>query len=169
MINQPAPFSITGLMVYYYFVCQRKLWYFTHGIQLEQTNELVQIGKIIDANTFQQEEKHIDIDGVINIDFLRSKKMLHEVKKSKAIEQASIWQVKYYLYYLEQRGVIGLTGVIHYPILKEKVEIRLEEGDRKKLDVVVQDIQHIYCSQFAPNCERTKICKKCAYYDFCFV
>lgn len=94
---------VTGVMMYYYFICHRKLWYFSHDIRLEQENELVQIGRIIDESTFQRNDKHIDIDSVINIDFIRSKKELHEVKKSKAIEQAGIWQLKYYLYYLEKR------------------------------------------------------------------
>lgn len=42
---------------------------------------------------------------MINIDFIREHQELHEIKKSKAIEEAGIWQVKYYLYYLEERGV----------------------------------------------------------------
>lgn len=169
MINQVVPFKITGLMVYYYFVCHRKLWYFMRGIRLEQTSELVQIGKIIDETTFAQEEKYIDIDGVINIDFIQHKKLLHEVKKSKAIEQASIWQVKYYLYYLEKRGVQGVTGVIHYPVLKDKVEIRLSIEDKQRLDTVVADILALYDCQSAPTCGRKKLCVSCAYRDFCFI
>lgn len=65
---------ITGIMVYYFLICTRKLWYFSQGIQMEQENELVQIGKIIDSTTFKNEDKHIEIDSVINIDFLKSKK-----------------------------------------------------------------------------------------------
>lgn len=38
---------ITGVMIYYYFVCKRKLWYFCHDIQMENVsqNENVQLGK----------------------------------------------------------------------------------------------------------------------------
>ena len=39
---------ITGMMVYYYFVCKRKLWYFCHEIRMEANNEDVQLGKILD-------------------------------------------------------------------------------------------------------------------------
>ena len=39
---------ITGVMVYYYFVCKRKLWYFTHEIQMEQENEAVKLGKVME-------------------------------------------------------------------------------------------------------------------------
>ena len=34
---------ITGVMVYYYFVCKRKLWYFSNEIQMEGDNENVQL------------------------------------------------------------------------------------------------------------------------------
>ena len=30
---------ITGVMIYYYFVCKRKLWYFIHEISMEAENE----------------------------------------------------------------------------------------------------------------------------------
>ncbi len=36
---------ITGVMIYYYFVCKRKLWYFCHDIRMETENEDVILGK----------------------------------------------------------------------------------------------------------------------------
>ena len=42
---------ITGVMVYYYFVCKRKLWYFCHEIRMESNNEDVQLGKILDETS----------------------------------------------------------------------------------------------------------------------
>ena len=32
---------ITGVMVYYYFVCKRKLWYFSNEIQMEVVIRLI--------------------------------------------------------------------------------------------------------------------------------
>jgi|GEM_PF-2885671 len=72
--------DITGLMVYYYEVCKRKLWYFTNDIQLEENNSNVILGKLLEENTYTRDEKKINIGGVINIDFIRSKKILHEAK-----------------------------------------------------------------------------------------
>ena len=69
--------KITGVMFYYYFVCHRKLWYFSHGIQMEDKNENVQIGKLIDENSYSREKKNIMIDGVINIDFIDGYKVIH--------------------------------------------------------------------------------------------
>lgn len=38
---------ITGVMIYYYFVCKRKLWYFCHEIRMEAENEDVILGKYL--------------------------------------------------------------------------------------------------------------------------
>ena len=43
---------ITGVMIYYYFVCKRKLWYFCHEIRMEAENEDVILGKILDESSY---------------------------------------------------------------------------------------------------------------------
>ena len=62
--------KISGVMFYYYFVCKRKLWYFSQGIAMEQNNEDVAIGKLIDAKSYSREKKQILIDDTINIYFI---------------------------------------------------------------------------------------------------
>ncbi len=59
--------NITGMMVYYYFICQRKLWYFLNEINMEQNSELVSIGKIIDETTYSREKKGIPVERVDDI------------------------------------------------------------------------------------------------------
>lgn len=160
---------ITGVMIYYYFVCSRKLWYFCHQINMEDENENVQLGKLLDENSYKRDDKHIEIDGIINIDFIHEKNELHEIKKSKSIEEAGIWQVKYYLYYLEKRNVDGLHGVIDYPLLKKNVDVELSDEDCKKLDDIIKEIISVKNQEYPPKLEEKKICKKCAYYDLCFI
>ena len=135
--------EITGIMVYYYFVCKRKLWYFCHGIQMEAENENVQLGKFLDDSSYSRDSKHILIDNIINIDFIREKNEVHEIKKSKAIEDAGIWQLKYYLYYLKNKGINDVTGSIDYPLLKKKIHVELSEEDIRNLEKVLKDIQFI--------------------------
>jgi len=53
---------ITGVMVYYYFVCRRKLWYFCHDINMENENENVMIGRILDETSYKRDDKHVNID-----------------------------------------------------------------------------------------------------------
>ena len=160
---------ITGVMIYYYFVCSRKLWYFCHQINMEDENENVQLGKLLDENSYKRDDKHIEIDGIINIDFIHEKNELHEIKKSKSIEEAGIWRVKYYLYYLKKRNVDGLHGVIDYPLLKKNVDVELSDEDCKKLDDIIKEIISVKNQEYPPKLEEKKICKKCAYYDLCFI
>ena len=161
--------NITGMMIYYYFVCKRKLWYFANEVNMEQNSELVSIGKILDETTYTREKKSILIDNQINIDFIQKGAILHEVKKTKAIEEAGEWQIKYYMYYLEQKGVNTIEAKIDYPLLKQTKEIFLEDNDRKILQEAIKDIEEIVKKEKIPNKLDDKICRKCAYYDLCYI
>ena len=160
---------ITGVMIYYYFVCKRKLGYFCHEIRMESDNENVMLGKILDDTSYKRDDKHIDIDGIISIDFIRENHELHEVKKSRAIEEAGIWQTKYYLYYLEKKGVKNLCAQIDYPLLRKNRTVELTEEDRKQLDTVIEEIIHIKHQELPGNFQRSKLCYKCAYGDLCLI
>ena len=161
--------EITGMHIYYYFVCQRKLWYFYNNINMEQNSELVALGKIIDESSYKNKGNSIVIDNTIQIDFIDKKNViLNEVKKSKAIEEAGIWQLKYYLYYLEKRGIENVKGKIDYPLLRETKEILLEDNDRDLLENIIKNIEDIVLFDNIPIKIESKICKKCAYYDLCY-
>lgn len=159
--------EITGMMIYYYVVCKKKLWYYYHEISMEHNSEDVKIGKLLDENSYIRDDKHINIDNVINIDFIRNQGILHEVKKSKKIEEASIMQIKYYLYYLKKRGIENITGKIDYPLLKQSIDIIINDDDIAVLDNVLIDINKIVNNKIPPHVSSMKICKLCAYHDLC--
>ena len=161
--------QISGTMFYYYFVCKRKLWFFSNGIQLEEDNEDVILGKLIDENSYSKELKHILIDNTVNIDFIKDWKILHEVKKQKSIEEAGIWQLKYYLYFLKIRGINIEKGILDYPKLKKREEVFLSEDDEKKIKKILSEIEKITVMEKPPELEKLKICKKCAYFEYCYI
>jgi CRISPR-associated exonuclease Cas4 len=136
---------------------------------MEADNDNVQIGKVLDENSYEREEKHINIDDVINIDYIRNKGILHEVKKSKKIEEAGIMQVKYYLYYLKQRGVEGIKGKVDYPLLKQSIDIELTNEDEKYIESVLIDLKEIVNRPLPPLLEKKRICKNCAYFELCYI
>ena len=168
-VSREVKLNITGIMVYYYFICHRKLWYFANKISMEQNSELVSIGKILDENTYKREKKGILIDNTINIDFIKNGAVLHEVKKTKSIEEAGIWQIKYYMYYLQKRGVKTLEARIDFPLLRESKEIVLEKEDIEIIENVIKNIEEIITQEKPPTVINAKFCKKCAYYDLCYV
>ena len=161
--------NVTGIMIYYYFICQRRLWYFVNQINMEQNSELVKIGKIIDETTYTKEKKQILIDNTINIDFIKNGAVLHEVKKTKAIEEAGIWQIKYYIYYLQNKGIKNTKAKIDYPLLRETKEVILEEEDKEILENVIKNIEEIAQMDKPPKAIDSKVCSKCSYFDLCYV
>jgi CRISPR-associated exonuclease Cas4 len=136
---------------------------------MEKDNENVMLGKIIDENSYSREDKHININNVINIDFIKDD-ILCETKKSNKIEKASVMQLKYYLYYLKKNGADGFTGEINYPLLKKKVIVCLEKDDEENIEKICGDILKI-CRNPVPELmnEKKPICRKCAYYDLCMI
>lgn len=136
---------------------------------MEQNSELVELGKILDETSYIREKKSILIDNTINIDFIKNNTVIHEVKKTRAIEEAGEWQIKYYIYYLEQKGVKNIEAVVDYPLLKQKREIFLTEEDRKILKDIIEQIKKTMTEERPQETINNKICKKCAYYDFCYI
>ncbi len=161
---------ISGTQINYLLVCKRKLWFFSHGVQCEQESELVQLGKIVHEQSYKNKRKEFDF-GKIKIDWLDiANKVIHEVKKSDKAEKAHIWQVKYYLYYLEKLGIGEFTGEINYPLMKKKLAVHLTDRDRSKIEEFITQIDQINALDLPPSAmPKLSICKKCSYYEMCAV
>lgn len=161
--------KVTGVMVYYYFVCKRKLWYFNNDVNMEHTSELVGMGKLIDENSYSREKKSILIDEMINIDFLKAWKVIHEVKKSRKLDEAAKWQLKYYIWVLRGKGVDIEKGILDYPLLRKREEIILTTLEVEELMEVLAKIEDIISMRFPPKVIDKAFCKKCSYYELCYI
>lgn len=164
--------QITATHINYYHICKRKLWLFANGINMEHNSEAVAAGKLIHETTYpQRAEKYTELEiAGSKIDFYDAKnKVIHEIKKSDKMEIAHEWQVKYYILLLQQNGVDGVKGILEYPKLRETKEVLLEDSDKIYLLAVKQQISEIVISDNCPPTINSPICKKCSYYDFCYV
>jgi CRISPR-associated exonuclease Cas4 len=159
---------IAGTEINYYFVCRYKLWLFVHGINMEQNSDYVDMGKAIHEKSFSREDKEVFIDGRVKIDFLRNQLEIHETKKSNAMEEATRYQILYYIYFLKLKGVEGVTGVVHYMDNHSKQEIVLTQQDEAKIKWVIREINNIKEMDKPPQKTKTRVCTKCSYYELCF-
>ncbi|MGI5912846.1 MAG: CRISPR-associated protein Cas4 [Syntrophomonadaceae bacterium] len=169
---QTSTINITGTMVAYYFICHRKVWLFSKGLNLENVsgNSDVIKGKIIHEERFKREvNKEVGFDRA-KIDFLKygDQVYVHEVKKSKKFEEAHIWQLKYYIYILQNKGINCSAGIIHYPESMRKIDVEFTEEDRLLLMEALSNVQAIQQQPFPPKRAQKKMCKRCAYFDFCY-
>lgn len=164
-----VPQKINGTKINYYFVCHRKLWLFVRQMQFENESNPVDEGKFISETTYTRKEHEIQLGDAAVLDFFDSQnKVVHEVKKSTKMEEAHLWQLKYYLYYLKNLGVEGVKGKIDYPKQKKTQKVLLTEEDEKKIESMFKAIKAITSREKAPDKIEKKFCKKCAYYEFCW-
>ncbi len=127
-------------------------------------------GKVIHETTYRKDKKEFSF-GPIKIDRLDMKrKIIHEVKKSDKMEDAHLWQVKYYIYYLNRIGAGDFTGEIDYPKMKQITRVELEPGDDEKIGAMIGAIEAINEQPLPPPpLETAKRCRSCSYYELCFV
>jgi CRISPR-associated exonuclease Cas4 len=173
--------SITATHVNYYHVCRRKLWLFSHAIQMEHTSDLVTEGKLIGESTYpQRSERYTELElsytlgqgrgeANVKIDHYDAKnKVVHEIKKSAKIEEAHRAQVKFYLWLLAQNGITGATGILEYPKQRHTEGVELKAEDGALIEKWVDDIYRIVDNETCPKVIDKPACKSCSYCDFCY-
>lgn len=162
--------AITGTHINYFFLCHTKLWLFFNGITMEQESDLVAEGRLIHETSYpQRSEKYEEITiGSIKVDYYDPRrKVIHEVKKSDKMEPAHEWQLKYYIYVMEQHGIEGVTGILEYPKMRQTTEVLLSDRDRVEIVSIIEKVNAITGSGECPQPVKKKICRQCSYHDFC--
>lgn len=162
---------ITGTLINYYFHCKRQCYLHGNRINLEDNSEVVKIGKAI------HEERH---EGKVNtelkIDNIKIDKLtrdyLIEVKKSDADVEAAKWQLIYYLKILNSKGIQrkGKLEFIEKNKSKNKtIIVELNEEIELILENYINEIEKLIRSDEVPEVINMPKCKKCAYYEFCYI
>ncbi|MGC9079470.1 MAG: CRISPR-associated protein Cas4 [Nanopusillaceae archaeon] len=163
--------NIQGLKILYYFICKRRLWFLSRKINMEHESELVAIGKYIEL--FYKEEHKYEKKVIINDispDVLKRTKefvIVYEIKKSSKLEEAAIWQLKYYLYYLQNLG-IKAKGKLIIPEENKAEYIEISEEDIKKIKEVIKDIKNIINLDKPPKQIKKPYCETCSYKMMCW-
>ncbi len=159
-----------GTQVAYYVVCERKLWLFTKGISMERESEFVKLGKLLDETSFNRQREEEFSYEPVSIDFFTSQEglVIHEVKHSQALEEAHILQVKYYIYYLKEKGIKVSHAILHYPKAKVLKQIFFDPKDRELIQNALKNMQDIVSMPYPPKVIKKPYCKKCAYWELCY-
>ncbi len=163
--------KINGTLMNYYFHCKRQCYLHGNRINLENNSENVKIGKALhEAKLSDKKNTEIEIDN-IKIDKL-SNEFLTEIKKSDADENASKWQLYYYLYVLKTKG-INRKGKLQF-IEKNKTDsktliLELTSEIEEELKRYMKEIEGVIEADEIPPVLQKKQCSKCAYYEYCYI
>ena len=160
---------ITGTIINYYFHCKTQMYLHYHKINLEDNSEDVRIGKVLHEIS-ENKVDEVSFEG-IKVDKI-TKDYVVEVKKSDSDIEAAKWQLLYYLYILKQKGVIKKGRLEVFEKNKgdkKRYDIELTDEYEKRLLEILSDIKEILSKETPPKVKFESKCKKCAYFEYCFL
>ncbi|MBW4827370.1 MAG: CRISPR-associated protein Cas4 [Clostridiaceae bacterium] len=162
--------KVNGTLINYYFHCKRQCWLHGNRINLEDNSKDVKIGKAIhEVKSEKNKQSEINIDNV-KIDKL-TQDYLTEIKKSDADVEAAKWQVLLYLKILKDKGIErkGKLQFIEKSKNKKISIIELDEKNLEELRKIINNIEKLLDEENPPEVINKPKCKKCAYYEYCYI
>ena len=161
--------EITGVMVQYYKVCQRELWFYLNQINMNYDNDDIDIGRLIHENSYKREKKEIRLDNLV-FDFVKTKNEIeiYEVKKSSKLTIGALYQLYFYLWILKKAN-IKAKGYLVYPKEKKKEKIELTTEIMAEIREIIENIKIVSDLKRPPNSYKQPYCKKCTYYELCMI
>lgn len=161
--------KVQGIQFNYYYICKRKLWLFSKGITMEDSNDRVQQGKITHENSYKnkEEKKEKLIDNLIKIDIIE-KDYVREIKLTSKMKNSDKMQLLYYLYYLKQLG-INKKGTLNYVKERKVEEVILTKDDEDKIEEALLEIRKLLELKYPPKVKKFPYCKNCSYYKYCYI
>lgn len=161
--------EVTGVMVQYYKVCTRELWYYIHQINMNYNNDDIEIGKLIHENSYKREKKEIRA-GIIVFDFVQTKDkvQIFEIKKSSKLPIGALYQLYYYLYILEKEK-INAEGILLFPKERQRETIELNDEIREEMKEIIKNIEKIANNETPPQSRQKPYCKRCSFQELCMI
>lgn len=160
---------LTGSVFYNYVICPRKAWLMQYQINPDTEHDLLSLGRLNSKEHYERAEKEAVLPG-IRVDIVRrqgGELVLGEVKKSPSGLEASILQLAYYLYRLEEEGVLA-RGEVLVPKERKKIRVILDAEMREKLSRSREEIKILLDKARPPPANWLKFCPNCAYAEFCW-
>lgn len=164
-----ADFQVNGTLIWYYYICKRQVWLMSHALTPDQEDNNIQQGRAIHEFSYPRDKKELDL-GNVKIDLVRTEKgelVIGEIKKSSRFLTSATRQLQYYLWQLEKMG-ISARGELFIPEERQRFEVLLDEAAKQELREAESAIVAIVSQSLPPPAQKIKLCKPCAYAEFCW-
>jgi len=159
---------ITGLMVQYYHVCKRELWFMSRGIDINRGTTNIQRGTHVDETSYQDSRQSFMIDNRIQLDVIESGDIM-EVKVSSTLEEPARMQLLFYLWFLNNIYGIDKDGVLAYPTERKREQVKLDIENTEAIENTIQGILDVVNKDSPPKLEKKPYCDSCLYQDICWM
>ncbi|GGL58118.1 CRISPR-associated protein Cas4 [Halocalculus aciditolerans] len=158
---------VTGVMMQYYEVCTRELWFDSRDIEIDRDNAAVARGTRVDDEAYSEKRRHVSIDGTIAIDVLDDGRVM-EVKPSSALVDPAKLQLLYYLWYLKHVTGVDRDGVLAHPRERRREDVELTPENEEWVEDAIRGVVDVIERDSPPAPTEKPFCESCAYYDFCW-
>ena len=164
--------KITGTIINYYFHCKRQCYLFANKVNLEDNSEDVRIGKVLhEIRAKDNKDTEVKYENIV-IDKVSSK-YVEEYKKSDADTEAAKMQLIFYLKRLYDKGIVKdgklIYGEKNKKAGKKSEIIKLDDVNINKLNECIKNIEQLISQEKVPGVDKSQKCKRCAYYDYCYL
>ncbi|MFC7127939.1 CRISPR-associated protein Cas4 [Haloferax chudinovii] len=160
------PFRVTGVMMQYYHVCERELWFESRNLEIDRENAAVVRGTRVDETAYDEKRENLHL-GMISLDLLDDGRVV-EVKPSSALTEPAEMQLSYYLWYLDRVAGVRRGGVLAHPRERRRESVELTDQRVEKVESAIRSIHELVRRPSPPPAERKPFCDSCAYHDFCW-
>lgn len=158
---------VTGVMMQYYEVCERELWFESRDIEIDRENAAVARGTRVDDEAYSEKRRHVSIDGTIAIDVLDDGRVV-EVKPSSSLVDPAKLQLLYYLWYLKHVTGVERDGVLAHPRERRREAVELTPENEQWVEDAIRGVVAVTEQERPPEATEKPFCESCAYYDFCW-
>jgi len=160
-------FRVTGVMMQYYVVCERELWFHSRHVEIDRENAAIVRGTHVDDTAYAEKRRNVSIDGTIAIDVLDDGRVV-EVKPSSAVVEPAKLQLLYYLWYLDRVAGVQKDGVLAHPTERKREHVELDSEAAERVENAIRGVFDVVTSDSPPPAEEKPVCDSCAYHDFCW-
>jgi CRISPR-associated exonuclease Cas4 len=164
-----SPWKVLGSYVQAFSICPRQVWLMSRQICPDESHELLQIGRLIQSQTYAREHKEVRF-AHLTLDLIRragKNFVVAEVKKSSRALEAARMQLAFYLFELRQMG-IDAEGELLFPEEKRREFVVLTPELEEKVVAVKQAVSQVVSQPLPPSPLRNRYCRRCAYGEFCW-
>jgi len=159
---------VTGLMVQYYHVCERELWFMSRGIDIDRETTNIQRGTHVDETSYQDSRRSFMIGNRIQLDLLDSGAVM-EIKVSSTLEKPARMQLLFYLWFLKYVYDIEKDGVLAYPTERKRESVQLDKRATAEIERTIIGILDLVAEETPPELSKKPYCDSCLYQDLCWM
>lgn len=161
-------FRVTGVMMQYFAVCKRELWFYLRDISIDKDNEHIHRGTRVDETAFAGRRESVNL-GMIVPDLLDNGRIAEIKPSSDGPGEGRELQLYYYLWYFKHVLGTERDGVLIYPTENKRETVTLTASDEERVEDVIREIYDLRDQSSPPPLEEKPFCSACAYHDFCWV